>query len=159
MVLLLFASCFTMSYSTKGGSQDPQLETVSVQFFTNRATRINPTLSQNFTNALRDYFESNTKLRGVNTIGDIDFSGEIKNYAIRLEAVGAGDLAAMERFTITIRVKYANALSPEEDYDTSFSAFRDFDSTLDFTSVEEEKTIEIIAEIIDEIYNRTFVNW
>ena len=159
LILLLFASCFTMSYSSKGGSLDPNLETVSVQYFANRATRVNPVLSQKFTDAFKEYLEGNTKLRVVNTLGHIDFSGEIKNYLITPEAIAAGDVAAKTRFTITIRVKYMNTLDTDENFDSSFSAFRVFDSTQDFTSVEEELTTEIIEEILDKIYNRAFVNW
>jgi hypothetical protein len=148
-----------MSYNTKGGQPDPSIKTVSVQYFANRATRVNPTLSQNFTNSLKEYLESSTKLRVVNTIGDVNFSGEIKNYQISLEAIAAGDVASKTRFTITIRVKYTNSINPDDDYDTSFSAFRTFDSTTNFTSVEEQLTKEIIEELLDKIYNRTFVNW
>ncbi len=159
VILLLFSQCFTLSYNTKGGQPDPLIKTVSVQYFANRSTRVNPTLSQNFTNALKEYLESTTKLRVVNTIGDVDFSGEIKNYQISLEAIAAGDVASKTRFTITIRVKYTNTINPDDDYDTSFSAFRTFDSTVNFTSVEEQLTKEIIEEILDKIYNQTFVNW
>ncbi|MBN2524328.1 MAG: hypothetical protein JXB24_13735 [Bacteroidales bacterium] len=159
LIFLLFSGCFTISYSTKGGSLNPNLETVSVQYFANRATRVNPTLSQKFTDGLKEFLESNTKLRVVNTIGDVDFSGEIKNYQINLEAVAAGDIAAKTRFTIAIRVKYTNSINPDDNFDTSFSAFRVFDSSQNFTSVEEELTEEIIDEILDKIYNKAFVNW
>lgn len=159
LILFLFAGCFSLSYSSKGGSLDPQLKTASVQFFTNRATRINPLLSQKFTDALKLFLLSNTKLRIVNTRGDVDFSGEIKNYRIRSEAIAAGDLAAQTRFTITIRVKYTNYNNSEDDFDTNFEGFRIFESTTDFTSVEEELTVEIINEILDKIYNKAFVNW
>ncbi len=159
VIFFLFAGCFSMSYSTKGGSLDPKLETVSVQYFANRATRINPILSQKFTDALKEYIEDNTKLRVVNSLGDINFSGEIKNYQIGLESVAAGDVAAKTRFTITIRVKYANIQNADDNFDLSFSAFRVFNSTQDFTSVEEELTDEILDELLDKIYNRAFVNW
>ena len=159
IILLLFSHCFSISYNTKGGQPDPLIKTVSVQYFANRATRVNPTLSQDFTNALKEYLESSTKLRVVNTIGDVDFSGEIKNYQISLEAIAAGDVASKTRFTITIRVKYTNSINPDDNYDSSFSAFRTFDSTVNFTSVEETLTKEIIEELLDKIYNQTFVNW
>ncbi|MGD2033656.1 MAG: LptE family protein [Bacteroidales bacterium] len=158
-VFLFSSACFTVSYSTKGGSLDPDLETVSVQYFPNRATRVNPSLSQEFTDKLKEYLEANTKLRVVNTVGDVDFSGEIKNYQISLEAIAAGDEAAKTRFTITIRVKYMNTLNPDDDFDSSFSAYRVFDSSQDFNSVEDELTEEIIDEILDKIYNQAFVNW
>ena len=159
LIIRLFSGCFSMSYSTKGGNLDPNLETVSVQYFPNRATRVNPTLSQKFTDELKEFLEGNTKLRVVNTMGDVDFSGEIRNYQITMEAIAAGDEAAKTRFTITIRVKYMNTQNSDDDFDTNFSAFRVFDSSQDFTSVEEELTNEIVEELLDKIYNKAFVNW
>lgn len=155
---ILLTACFSVRYDLKGGAE-VQGNTVSVQYFDNRASRVEPTLSQRMTDELRDYMESNTKLRGVNTIGDHDFSGEITTYRISPVAIAAGDQAAKTRFTITIRVKYTNSLDPESSFDTSFSRFRDFDSTQDFSAVEAELSDEIIEEIIEQIFNKAFVNW
>jgi len=159
IVISTLDSCFTVNYGFKGGTLPPDLETVSVQYFDNRATRVEPALSQAFTDALREFIEGNTKLRAVNTIGDVDFSGEITDFRIAPTAISAGDNAAKTRFTITIRVIYTNAKYPDDNFDSSFSRYRDFDSTEDFSNVELELTEEIIDEIIDQIYNRAFVNW
>lgn len=157
-ILLFTVSCFTITYSSKGGDIG-NIETVSVQYFDNRAPRIEPTLSQKFTDALKEYLEDNTKLRVVNTIGDVDFSGSITNYDIKATAIGAGDLAAKTRFTITIKVKYTHSLDPDKSFESSFSRYRDFDSTTEFSSVEASLTDEILEEILEQIYNKAFVNW
>lgn len=163
LTLLLLASlsaCFTIRYDMKGGADiNPSIETVSVQYFNNRAMRIEPSLSQNFTDALKAYMENNTKLRVVNGLGDVDFSGEITDYDIKSVAISAGDLAAKTRFTITIRVKYTNSIDPDDNFDSSFSRYREFESTTDFNSVEAALSEEIIDEIIEQIFNKAFVNW
>jgi hypothetical protein len=157
---LLVQACFTMKYDLKGGAQiDPKVKTISVQYFANRALRVNPSLSQKFTDDLKAYMEKNTNLRVVNTVGDIDFSGEITDYSYVSTGIAAGDLASQTRFTIAVRVKYTNSAKPDENFDTSFSRYRDFDSGLNFTDVEEEKSAEIIEELIDQIFNKAFVNW
>ncbi len=163
VVILLFLSligCFSIRYDMKGGADiNPAVKTVSVQYFNNRAMRVEPSLSQKFTDALKEYMESNTKLRLINTLGDVDFSGEITDYAIQSVAISAGDVAAKTRFTITIRVKYTNSLDPDDSFDTSFSRYREFESTSAFGSVEAALTEEIIDEIIEQIFNKAFVNW
>jgi hypothetical protein len=157
---LFLSNCFTLRYDMKGGADiDPKIQSVSVQYFNNRAMRVEPSLSQRFTDGLKEYLEGNTKLRVVNTIGDVDFSGEISEYKIEPTAISAGDVAAKTRFTITIRVKYTNSVNPDESFDTSFSRYRDFDSTSDFGSVEQSLSKEIVEEIIDLIFNKAFVNW
>ena len=156
--VILLTACFSVRYDLKGGA-DIQGNTASVQYFDNRASRVEPSLSQKFTNRLRFFMENNTKLRMLNTIGDHDFSGEITEYKIRPAAIAAGDQAAKTRFTISIRVKYTNSLDPDSSFDSSFSRFRDFDSTEDFSTVEVVLAEDIIEEIIDQIFNKAFVNW
>ena len=161
LILLLFMeSCFTIRYDMKGGADiNPAIETVSVQYFNNRASRIEPSLSQNFTDALKDYMENNTRMRVVNTVGDVDFSGEITDYRIESVAISAGDMSAKTRFTIAVRVKYTNSADPDDSFDASFSRYREFDSTTEFSSVEASLSEEIIDEIIEQIFNKAFVNW
>lgn len=158
LTLILFTACFSVRYDLKGGA-DIQGSTISVQYFDNRASRVEPTLGQKLTDELKNYLESNTRLRVVNTIGDHDFSGEIKDYKIAPVAIAAGDQAAKTRFTITIHVKYTNSMDPDSSFDSDFSRFRDFDSTQDFSQVEAELSDEIIEEIIEQIFNKAFVNW
>jgi len=157
---LFLSDCFTLRYDMKGGADiDPKINTASVQYFNNRAMRVEPSLSQRFTDGLKEYLEGNTKLRIVNTIGDVDFSGEISEYRIEPTAIAADDIAAKTRFTITIRVKYTNSANPDDSFDTSFSRYRDFDSTSDFSEVETALSEEIVEEIIELIFNKAFVNW
>lgn len=156
---LLFGGCFTLRYDMKGGADvDPKIQTVSVQYFNNRAPRVEPSLSQKFSDGLKEYMEGNTKLRLVNTIGDVDFSGEITDYKIEPMAISTGDQAAKTRFTITIRVKYANSINPDDNFDSSFSRYREFESQ-EFSSVEAALSEEIVDEIIEQIFNKAFVNW
>jgi hypothetical protein len=159
-VSVFLSNCFTLRYDMKGGADiDPKIHTVSVQYFNNRALRVEPSLSQRFTDGLKEYLEGNTKLRIVNTIGDVDFSGEISEYKIEPTAISADDIAAKTRFTISIRVKYTNSINPDDSFDTSFSRYRDFDSTTDFSEVEAALSKEIVVEIIELIFNKAFVNW
>jgi hypothetical protein len=155
---VLLTACFSVRYDLKGGAEIKG-NTISVQYFDNRATRVEPTLGQRLTDQLKDYMESNTKLRMINTMGDHDFSGEITDYRITPASIAAGDQAAKTRFTITIRVKYTNSIDPDSSFDSNFSRFRDFDSTQDFSAVEADLSEEIIEEIIEQIFNKAFVNW
>ena len=160
ILLLSLMGCFSIRYDMKGGVEiDSAIQTASVQYFNNRAMQVEPTLSQKFTDALKEYIESNTKLRLVNTLGDVDFSGEITDYKTQSVAISAGDVAAKTRFTITIRVKYSNSINPDNNFDTSFSRYREFESTQSLSSVEASLTDEIINEIIEQIFNKAFVNW
>jgi hypothetical protein len=155
----LLESCFSIKYSASGASINPAIKTMSVQYFDNRAPKVQAGLSQQFTEAMKNYMESNTNLRLVNGMGDVNFEGTITGYDIKPTAIVSGDRAAQNRFTITVKVKFTNSVQPDLDYDESFSSYRDYESTENFDAVKDQLTEDILNEIIDQVFNKAFVNW
>jgi hypothetical protein len=154
----VFQSC-KISYSLSGVTIDPAIQTVSVQYFPNRAPLVQAQLSQFFTDEFKDKLQAQTSLTLINGVGDVDFSGEITNYETRPQAVTGNEVAALNRLTITIRVKYTNYINPDDSFDASFSRYEDYTSSQDLAAVEDD-LIETIIELINEdIFNRAFVNW
>ena len=148
-----------MNYSFTGASIPPELETVSVQHFENRALIINPSLSRDMTEALKDMFQSRTRLQLTNDIGDADFIGVIENYRSAPQAIQADEQASLERLTITVRVTYNNTADPELNFETSFSRYEDYDARIGLEAVEADLVKKIVAQITEDIFNRAFVNW
>lgn len=148
-----------MNYSFSGASIPPQLETVSVQYFDNRAPVIYPSLSQELTDDLKDVFQSRTRLRLVNDIGDADFEGFIEQYRTQPVSVQADEQANLERLTISVRVSYTNTADPEQDFETSFSRHEDYDARAGLEAVEAQLVEKIIDQLTEDIFNRAFVNW
>lgn len=148
-----------VSYSFTGVTINPEIKTVSIQYFDNRAPLVQPQLSQIFTDALRDKVQGQTSLSLVTGYGDVDFSGEIKNYETRPQAITGSETAALNRLTITIRVKFNNDIEPDKNFDSSFSKFEDYDSSKDPTSVEDELIKLIVEQLVEDIFNKAFVNW
>ncbi len=148
-----------IEYSFSGVNIDDEVETYSVQYFPNRAPLVQAQLSQLFTDALMDKIQTNTRLDLSNQGGDVQFSGEITGYETRPTAITGEETAARNRLTITVRVKYTNAVEPELDYDTSFSRYEDYDASQNLTDVE-DKLIDLIVEnLVEDIFNRAFVSW
>lgn len=149
-----------VSYSFTGGTLSPEVKTFSVQFFPNRAPLVNPNLSNQFTEALKEKFRGQTTLDEiVDGEGHLNFEGEITGYRTQALDVTANDISATNRLTVTIKVRFVNEIEPDNDFDKSFSAFRDFDSTKQLVDVEEGLVEEILEDIIDDIYNEAVVNW
>ena len=85
-ILFLFTLIFLSAcgfYSFTGASISSDVKTVSVQYFPNHAATIEPTLSQVFTERLKDYFLEQTNLSLEMELGDLNFSGEIVKYEIK----------------------------------------------------------------------------
>ncbi len=153
-----FYSC-KVGYSFTGANISPAVRTFSVYYFPNRARLVNPTLSQSFTEALREKLERQTSLNELEEDGDLIFEGQITGYEVRPMAIQAEDRAALNRLTITIRVKYTNNIDPEQSIDRSFSAFEEFDSSTTLTTVEDGLVPEIITKITEDLFNATLANW
>ncbi len=148
-----------MSYSFTGANLSPQIKTYSVYYFPNRARLVNPTLSQNFTEDLREKLRRQTSLNELSENGDIEFEGQITGYEVRPMSIQKDDLAAKNRLTITIKLKYTNNKTSEENFDRNFSAYEDFDSNSSISDVEDELTTLIIQKLTEDIFNATIANW
>jgi hypothetical protein len=149
----------TMNYSFTGASIPPQLKTISVQYFENRAPVVYPTLSQELTEALKDRFQARTSLQLVTDVGDADFEGTIEQYNTRPVSVQADERANLERLTISVRVAYTNTADPDMDFTTTFSRHEDYDARIGLEPVEADLVKKIVDQITEDIFNRAFVNW
>jgi len=158
LVSTVIAGC-KVKYSFSGASISPMIKTLSVQSFLNRAALVQPGLDQAFTDALTDKCKAQTSLEIVSNLGDVNFEGEITEYKTMPLTVAADAYAAMNRFTISVRVKYTNSVDPDLSFDQAFTRYEDYDSNQDLSAVEGDLSEKIIELIIEDIFNKAFVNW
>ncbi len=136
------------------------MKSITIDFFEYKALRVNPSLSNDLTEALRTQFRKMTKLEQVDMDGDLEISGEITGYDVKATAVTADEVAAQNRLTITVKVNFQNRKYPDDDFENkSFSAYEDYDSTLSLDAVESSLCQEIITKLIDDIFNATVAQW
>lgn len=156
---LSFYGC-KINYSFTGASIPVGTETVSISDFPNMAPLINPLLSNTFTEALKDKFMSQTSLQLIQYDGDLHFEGTIINYSTRPMNIQAeSDQAAQNRLTIGIKVKFVNNIDPEANFETTFSRYADYSSDSSLQDVEDALVSEIVDELVDDIFNKSVVNW
>ena len=155
--LFFFSSCGI--YSFTGASIPPGAKTISVAFFSNKADLVEPTLSQTFTNTLRDMFTTQTNLQMVPRNGDLQFSGEITGYSVTPQAIQGDQKAALNRLTITVKVHFVNKLEPDKDFESQFSQFKDYSSADNFENVKTKLIKEISTNLAENIFNKALVNW
>jgi hypothetical protein len=159
IVVVVISNGCSIKYSFSGASISPAAKSFSIQYIQNRAPLVQPGLSQYLTDALIDKCKAQTSLKYLNGIGDMNFEGEISDYKTNPLTVAADARAAMNRFTITVKIKFTNALDPDLNFDQSFSRYEDYDSNLDLSQVEKELSDNIIEMIVEDIFNQAFVNW
>ena len=159
VVALAFMGHSCGIYSFSGASIPAEAKTVSVQYFPNHAQLVNPMLSNNFTNALRDAMTNQTTLDMVEAGGDIAFEGEITDYRTSPVAITSGQTAAMNRLTITVNVRFSNRIDETKDFESSFSRYEDYPSDQDLNAVQESLTATIVEQLVEDIFNKALVNW
>jgi hypothetical protein len=162
LLLLIPAISFQgckVSYSFSGASIPASVKTASIQYFQNRAPLVQPGLSQQITDALIDKCKAQTNLEIVNGMGDVNFEGAITDYNTRPLTVSADANAAVNRFTIAVAVKFTNSADPDLSFEQTFTRYEDYDSSLDLSQVEGELSEDIIEMIVEDIFNKAFVNW
>ena len=160
LVLVLAFVCHSCGvYSFSGASIPAEAKTVSVDYFPNHAQLVNPLLSDNLTTALRDAMTNQTTLDMVETGGDLAFEGEITDYKTAPTAITSGQTAAMNRLTITVRVRFSNRIDDTKDFEQTFSRYEDYPSDQDLNSVQESLTATIVEQLVEDIFNKALVNW
>jgi hypothetical protein len=148
-----------VSYSFSGANTG-NLSTVSVQYFQDHSNLAPPNLAQTFTDELKDFIQRQSRLTLINGVADANFEGEIRIYdGQRPVAISGNDLATLNRFTISVKIKYTNTKDPDQNFDETFTQYQDYDSRSSFQDVESELSETIIKQIIEDIFNRAFVNW
>ncbi|MFN4233966.1 MAG: LptE family protein [Bacteroidia bacterium] len=157
---LFFESC-KISYSFTGASISPDIKTVSIKTFQNNAPLAQPTLSQSFTESLKDIFITQTNLTLIEKGGDLQFEGKITGYNVTPVAIQGNQVstASLNRLTITVLVKFINTKDEKQNFEQSFSRFADFDASKNLASVENELIKDINSQLSQDIFNRAVTNW
>lgn len=156
---MLVAAC-SISYKFNGSAIDYNIyKTIHVGDFPIRAALVYPPLQQTFENELLDYINRNTRLQTTDSSSDIELEGEITGYALTPQAVTENAYASQTRLTITVRVKYTDARNDKNDLDQTFSAYRDFDSSVMLSDVQDDLCEQISKELVELIFNATLGNW
>lgn len=163
--MLLLAMCCTLpscliSYRFNGASIDyTKTQTISVADFPNNAALVNPALSNQLSESVRDIYSRQTRLQMLPRNGDLEVEGEITDYALTPMAISADNLAAETKLTITVKVRFTNNKAPEESFEKTYTAFQTFDSSRLLTDVQDELCATMTVEIAENIYNDTVAKW
>lgn len=146
-------------YSFTGTSIQNDVQSITLNYFDYTAQKVNPSLSNDLTEALRTQFRKMTRLEQVEMDGDLEIEGAITGYDIQATAITADEVAAQNRLTVTVRITFTNRKHPDDDLEQNFSAYSDYDSTQPLDAVESTLCQEIIEKLVDDIFNATVAQW
>ena len=146
-------------YSFNGASISSEIKTININYFKNTASTIQPTLSQTLTEKLKDYFTQQTNLKIDENNGDLIFNGEIIKYEIKPMAIQSNEIAGQNRLTIAVKVDFENIFDNQYNFSHTFSRYKDYESSQNLSEIEEVLIDGITNELIEDIFNKSVVNW
>lgn len=158
-VVLLFVAC-KVTYSLNGSSIDYNVtKSISIAKFPIRSSYVWAPMEAMFYNTLTDEYSKKTKLKVLKKNGDMNLTGEITEYSQTNKAISSDGYSAQTQLKITVNVRFTNNKKHEEDFEKSFSATTNYDSSQSLASVQEELVQQMIDDIVGQIYNATVANW
>ena len=157
LISQLLLSCGIYSFS--GTSIKPDVTTISVYNIENVAIRVNPSLSNTLTEALKEKYRRFTKLTQQTDGGDLMLEGQITSYETASMAVTANEMPSMTRLTVTVKIIFTDQKYPENSFEKNFVAYEDFNATESFDSKESDLVEAIVEKLVEDIFNGTVANW
>jgi hypothetical protein len=148
-----------VKYSLNGATIPIEAKTISVSFFTNQTTLGSPSISQKFTEKLRDVVSTQTNLSLMKQNSDLQFDGSIIDYNVAPIAIQSNDQAATNRLTITVSVKYSNKFDESKNFEQNFSRFSDYPANRAISAQEDALLTEINRQLTEDVFNKAFNNW
>lgn len=155
--LMLFSGC----YSFKDVSIPPNIKTFRVELITNTARYVNPQLSPQITDKLRQKIVGQTRLSPVQDNAHYEISGSITDYSVSTSGI-SNQQASINRLTVAMKIKLVNTVDPNDtktNFEATVSRNFDFNANLSLTQAEPQLNETIIKNMVDEAFNRLFSNW
>ncbi len=158
---LFFIPFLILSCSIEYGMIDGSIEadTFSVELFEEQAANAPAGYGATYTDFLKDYMISRTKLNLKNEDADIEIFGKITYFNTSPVSVQSDEVAALNRLNVTISVTVINNKNEEQSFESSFKQFSDFDAAQDLGSVQDELLDDINEKLSQDIINKLTSNW
>ncbi len=157
----LFLPLFSGCYSFKGISIDPEVSTFFVQNFESIASNAPPTLALDFTERLKDKIRTESRLKLNSENPDIEFTGRVTGFNVVPVAPKPGEVVALNQLKISVAIKLVNNKNEQKSWpsERTKSHFAEFSNTQDLLSVQDALIVQIITQLMDDIFNEAFNDW
>ena len=163
LVLICFPGSSCKIYSFKDVSIPPEVKTIRLGFIENRARIVDPQLSPQLTDKLKQKINNQTKLTQVQSDNaDYDVTAYVSDYSVSTSGVSA-QAAATNRLTVSVHIALKNRLNDQKlgtpDFETDITRNFDFPASQSVNDAQAALTPQIVDNMTDDIFNRLFSNW
>lgn len=159
-ILFGLTGCATCRYSTNDAAPiPPEIQTFRVNYFENHARYVNPQLSPQITEKLKQKIIGSTRLRQTNSDdAHYDISGYVSDYSVTTTGI-TNQNASQNRLNVTFHLIFKNTLDSQKDFEADVSSNYDFSANLTLPQAEAQLGDEIVKNVTDAVFNKIFSNW
>ncbi len=156
-IVVIQSSCGV--YSFTGASVSPDTKTVKVSLIENNSGFAAPTLSQTFTESLKQKILNSTSLNITTADADLDFSGSITSINITPIGIQGNQQSAQNRFEVSVNINFVNSKDEKLSFEKVFKRNVDFAADRSIDQVQSALLEQITKELVQDIFNAAFTNW
>lgn len=154
--LFSFATC---GYSFKDVSIPVEVKTFRVNYLENKARYVNPQLSPQLTERLKQKIIGSTRLTQTNDDNaHYDISGYVSDYTVTTTGITSGT-SSTNRLNVSFHIIFKNTLDEKKNLESDVTSTFDFSSNQSLSQAEAERNEEIVKNIVDAVFNKIFSNW
>lgn len=158
---LLLGSCGI--YSFQDASIPPDIKTIKIGVFENKASIVNAILANDLTNSFKTKIQQQTKLNLLNSgRGDYEVSGYISRYDVSTSGI-SGNQASQNQLNLTVHIQFVNNAEDRypdiPSFETDVSLFKQFSAQLSLQQAEQALLGDLVKEATNLMFSRIFSNW
>jgi len=139
------------------------VKTIKLNFIENVSTYVNPQLSPNLTDRLRQKINNQTKLSLTNSDeANWILGGQITDYVwstVGVTSVDGKSQVSINRLTVTVKMNITRKIDGKEPEEVVASRQFDFSASQSIQQAEAKLLDEMVRNLTDEIFNRVFSKW
>jgi len=139
--------------------QSIDADTFSVEIFEEQAANAPAGYGAAYTDYLKDFMISRTKLDLKNEGADIELYGKITYFNTAPVSVQTDEAAALNRLNVTINVTAINNKNADQSFEQNFTQFSDFEAGQDLNAVQDALLEDINEKLSQDIINQLTSNW
>ena len=160
LLLITLFSFATCKYGFKDTSPIPvEVKTFRVNYLENKASYVNPQLSPQLTEKLKQKIINTTRLRQTNNDdAHYDISGYVSEYYTSTTGISNNN-ASTNRLSVSFHLNFKNTMDEKKNFEADISSNFDFPATQSLSQAESALNADIVKNIVDGIFNKIFSNW
>ena len=157
LLFFTFFSCELPHYGMLDNSIDA--DSFSVDVFEEQAANAPAGYGITFTEYLRDYLVSRSKMKMKQEKADIEITGKIKSYYTQAAAVQSDENSALNSLKVVINVSVINNKDEKQSFVRDFAKFSNYESSLELQDVEQALLEDINDQISQDLLTQLSSNW